>query len=104
MSTESVSPTKIENTRKVGARFLAEVLQHLALTTQDRAADCMGIDASTLSRFKAEHLERACQLLAAVGLQVAPLDAVVVDREDLQAFKRMAFKYLQSDLESDGRN
>lgn len=103
-TTQPVSADKLESTRKIGARYLAEVLQRLALTTQDRAAACMGLDASTLSRFKAEQLERACQLLAAVGLQVAPADAVVVSRDDLQALKRMAYKYLQAEIESEERH
>lgn len=104
MSTDQVSADRQEITRKTGARFLSEVLQRLAVTTQDRAAACIGVDGSTLSRFKADHLERACQLLAAVGLQVAPMDAVVVSRDDLQALKRMAYKYLQAEIESEERD
>ncbi|AZY49700.1 CII family transcriptional regulator [Bordetella avium] len=101
MSTQAVSPDKVESTRKIAARLQAEVLQRLALVTQERAADCMGVDASTLSRFKND-LERFCQLLASVGLQVSPLDAVVVSRDDIQALERMAYKYLQTRIENCG--
>lgn len=103
MSTQPVSPEQLESTRKTAARLHGEILRRLAEFTQDRAADFMGTSASTVSRAK-QDLEQVCQLMAAIGMQVAPLDAVVVDREDLQAFKRMAYKYLQSDLEGEGRS
>ena len=88
-----------ENTRKIGARIHGAILQRLAEVTQERAAECMGVHASTVSRAK-EDLERVCQLLASIGLQVAPLDSMVVSRDDMQALERMAYKYLQSRIES----
>ncbi|MDR2213067.1 MAG: lambda phage CII family protein [Pseudomonadales bacterium] len=94
----SVSPDQLENTRKIGARFCGVVLRRLAEVTQERAADFMGVSASTISRAK-EDIERICHLFAAIGLQVAPLDAVVVSRDDIQALERMAYKYLQSRIE-----
>jgi hypothetical protein len=94
------SPEQIENTRKAGARLYAEVLQRLALVTQEHAADCMGVHASTLSRAK-EDVERTCHLMAALGFQLAPMDAVVTSYEELQSYKRLAFKYLQAELEHD---
>lgn len=102
MNTDPVSATRQESTRKTGARIHGEVLRRLADVTQEHAADCMGLDASTLSRFK-DGLDRYCLLLAALGLQLAPSDAVVVSRDDLHALKRMAFKYLQSEIESEDR-
>ncbi|CCN24141.1 phage-related transcriptional transcriptional regulator [Bordetella bronchiseptica 1289] len=102
MSTQPVSADKLESTRKNGARIQAEILRRLADVTQERAADCMGLDASTLSRFK-DSLDRFCQLLAALDMQIAPTDSVVVSRDDLQALKRMAFKYLQAEIESEER-
>lgn len=96
---EEVSANRAENTRKIGARIQSEILQRLAEVTQTRAADCMGVSASTISRAK-EDLDTVCQLIAALGFQLAPVDAVVVSQADLQALKRMAFKYLQSEIEA----
>lgn len=96
---EEVSGTRPENTRKIGARIQSEILQRLAEVTQTRAADCMGVSASTISRAK-EDLDTVCQMVAALGFQLAPVDAVVVSQADLQALKRMAFKYLQSEIEA----
>lgn len=96
---EKVSPDKVENTRKIGARIQADILQRLALVTQERAAECMGVSSSTVSRSK-EDLEQVCQLLAAIGFQLAPVDAVVVSQDDMRALERMAFKYLQTRIET----
>ena len=79
MSTQAVSADQIEMTRKVGARLYSEVLQRLAEVTQERAADFMGVHASSVSRMK-EDVEKVCHLLAAIDLQLAPSDAVVVDQ------------------------
>lgn len=100
MNTESVSASKQESTRKIGARIHGEVLRRLAEFTQQRAADCMGVHASTVSHAK-DDLEKVCHLLAALDMQLAPSDAVVVSRDDLQALKRMAFKYLQAEIEAE---
>jgi len=102
MSTEQVSAERVENTRKTAARIQAVILQRLADVTQERAAACMGLHSATISRFVSDKdLERCCQLLAAVGLQVSATDAMVVEREDMRALKRMAFKYLQAELAAD---
>ncbi|WP_338615526.1 CII family transcriptional regulator [Pigmentiphaga sp. CHJ604] len=97
------SADQVEITRKTGARLQSEVLQRLAEVTQERAADCMGVSASTISRAK-EDLDKFCQMLAALGFQLAPVDAVVTNQEDLRALKRMAMQWLQADLERDLRS
>lgn len=94
-----VSPEQIENTRKKSARIQGAILRHLALVTQEHAADCMGVSSSTVSRQK-EDLERFCHLLAAIGLQVSPIDAVVVEQSEIAALEGMAFKYLQAKVEA----
>lgn len=94
-----VSATQVENTRKIGARLQGEILRRLAEVTQDRAADCMGVSPSTLSRQK-EDLERFCQLLAALNIQLSPEGAITVSKEEIRSLERMAFKYLQARLES----
>ncbi len=100
MSTQPVSPDQIESTRRTGARIQSDVLRRLADVTQERAADFMAVSSSTVSRSK-DDLERFCHLLAALGLQLAPMDAVVVSRDDMQALERMAYKYLQARIEAD---
>lgn len=102
MNTDPVSAEQVESTRKTGARIQGEVLRRLADVTQERAADFMGVSASTISRAK-DDLDKVCQLLAALGLQLAPKDAVVVSQDDIHALERMAFKYLQTRLECDVR-
>jgi len=102
MNTEPVSDGRPETTRKSGARIQSEILQRLAVVTQERAADCMGVSASTVSRQK-ESLDGVCQLLAALGFQLAPAGAVVVSQDDMRALERMALKYLQARVESEGR-
>ena len=98
MSTEEVSPAQVESTRKTGARLRAEIGQRIAVVTQARAAELLGVSPSTVSR-SVQDLDDACNLLAALGYQLAPLDAVVVSKDDLQALERMAYKYLQVRIE-----
>ncbi len=95
MSTETVSPDSIENTRRTGARIEAEFLQRLADVGQTHAAAQMGVSDSTVSRMTQE-FAKFTQLMAALGFQLAPSDAVVVSQADIDALERMAFKYLQS--------
>ena len=101
MSTETVSVDPHESTRKTAARIQGEILRKLADVTQEHAAACMGVSASTVSRAK-DSLDQFCQLLAAIGMQVADVNSVVVDKADQLAMKRMAFKYLQAELHNDG--
>lgn len=93
MNTEAVSPADVENTRKEGARMYSTALRRLAEVTQERAADFMGVSASTISRQK-EDLEKACHLLAALGFQLSQSDSVVISDAELQALEIMTYKYL----------
>ncbi|WP_081768982.1 CII family transcriptional regulator [Herbaspirillum sp. RV1423] len=102
MSTDTVSPDLVESTRKTGARILSEVLQRLAYVGQERAAGCMGVDPSTVSRAKAS-LEQACQLMAAIGLQVAASDSVVISQKELSGLKYLAARYLEADIQREIR-
>ncbi|RIQ79053.1 MarR family transcriptional regulator, partial [Bordetella avium] len=77
MSTQAVSAADVEMTRKIGARLFSEFLQQLAMVKQEHAADCMGVDPSTVSRIKSD-AEKLCHLMAAMGIQFAPADAMVV--------------------------
>lgn len=78
------------------AQIQGELVRRIAQATQTRIAACMGMHASTVSRMVSEDLEKFSQLLAALGLQLAPDDAVVVSQADIDALERMAFKYLQA--------
>lgn len=102
MTTETVSPDKVESTRKTGAHIESLILRRLAEVTQDRAADFMGTSASTVSRVK-EDLERVCQLLAALDLQVTSLDSMVISQDELSGLRAMAFEYLRAQREKDRR-
>ncbi|MCA8018098.1 helix-turn-helix domain-containing protein [Burkholderia metallica] len=96
MSTvETVSPDEVENTRMLGARNRAEILQAVARVTQARASECMGVSASTVSR-SLEDCDRWSLMLAAVGLQVVPMGSMVVDPHELTALESMALKYLET--------
>lgn len=97
MSTvETVSPDEVENTRMLGARNRAEILQTIARVTQTHAADCMGVSASTVSRELEDKLDRWSLMLAAFGLQVVPMGSMVVDPHELNALESMALKYLET--------
>ncbi|HDR8953379.1 TPA: MarR family transcriptional regulator [Burkholderia vietnamiensis] len=96
MSTETVSSEEIENTRMLGARNRAEILQTIAHVTQTHAADCMGVSASTVSRELEDKLDRWSLMLAAFGLQVVPVGSMVVDPHELTALESMALKYLET--------
>ncbi len=95
MSTDEVSPEKIAKTRELGARIEGEILRRLAEVTQTRAAACMGLHGSTISR-AVEDIGRVAHLLAAIEMQVSAVDAVVIDRADQDALERMSFNWLRS--------
>lgn len=95
MSTPQVSSEEMESTRTLGARNESEVLRAVSRITQAHAADCMGVSPSTISR-TLEDLPRWSVLLAALGLQLAPTDSMVVDRAELTALENMALRYLET--------
>lgn len=99
----SVSPDQQEITRKTGAKIQGAILQRLAEVTQSHAATCMGVDASTVSRIK-EDLTRVCQLLAAIDLQVAPTDAMVLSQARIEALELFSYEYLRAKIESRTRH
>lgn len=95
----TVSPEEQESTRKKAASIQGAILRHLAHTKQSVAAELMGVNESTVSRQK-DDLERFCLLLAAIGLEVAPTDAVVVEQAEIAALEGLAFKYLKAKIEA----
>lgn len=97
-NTETVSPEDPAITRRNAARIQADILQRLAEVTQAHVAECIGMDASTVSRMKSS-LEDATLLLAALGLQIVAADSMVVSPPDMAAYKRLAFRCLKHELE-----
>lgn len=71
------------------------LLRSLAEVSQRRVADQLGISESALSTFKAEHLERACQVIAACGLRVVSVTEHTYEEADIAALRQLAAKGLQ---------
>ena len=81
-----MSPAIAATARKIESVVLAQ----LARVTQARIAEQIGVDGSQISRFKDGDLERAAAILAACGLQVVPIDAVLYDRDTALALLTLA--------------
>lgn len=96
MTTDTVSPNPVESTRKTAALIEGEILRQLADFTQSRAADCMGVHASTVSRMVADDLPKLTLFLAAIGLQVAPDDAMMFSPEKIFVLEDIAADYFNS--------
>lgn len=99
---ETVLPDQSEKTRKSAAKIQAAVLQRLAEVTQTKAAERMGVSVSTVSRAVSDDLCRICEILAAIGFQVAPIDAVITTQAELDVLKRWGIRYLEADLSRGG--
>ena len=75
----TVSAAVGERSRK----FHSLVLQRLASVGQVSVSEQIGVSESTVSRFVVNDIERACQLLAAVGVEGCSCrDAVLSARRD----------------------
>lgn len=94
MSSETVSSEEVESARKLGARIESEMLRAIARATQARAAACMGVSASTVSRML-DDLPKWALLMASIGIQAAPIEALVVEKKEIEAAEIFALKYLQ---------
>ena len=101
MSADTVSPEVLESTRTNAAQLQAVIMQRLAEVTRARAATCMGVSGSTVSRMATDDLEQMALLLAALDLKVVSADSIVCTQEELRFYKVGAFKFLQADLEKD---
>jgi plasmid maintenance system antidote protein VapI len=95
---DEVSDKPSAITRMNGARVESEILRQLASVTQVVAAKRMDVHPSTVSRM-VEKIAEVAQLMAAIGLRVAPIDAVVVDEEEQFVLMRMANKWTEAELE-----
>ncbi|HBC0149390.1 TPA: transcriptional regulator [Salmonella enterica subsp. houtenae] len=68
------------------------ILNQLASVGQKPVADAIGIDESTISRWKGKgsHIEQFCRFLAELGIQLAPPGAVLVRRDYLFSVETLA--------------
>jgi hypothetical protein len=87
----TLSPSITENARK-NERV---ILQAFARVSQARIAEQMGVNDSTVSRFKDGGLEHAAALLAACGLKVVPVEMQCFPREKVNALLTLARDHLQ---------
>lgn len=85
-----VSPELRERSRKI------ETLLRNALAEvgQTRVADKMGVSESTVSRLKADDIERMALFIVALGLRVVDTDQRTISASDLQALKHLAARGL----------
>lgn len=79
-----------DSIRPLAARNYSLVQKALRETTQKRAALLMGVVESTFSDFSTDHLERAMQVLAAVGLRVVSVDEKTYPIRRVLAWKELA--------------
>ncbi|MGI4938739.1 MAG: CII family transcriptional regulator [Janthinobacterium lividum] len=96
----AVSIDPLENTRMIAASIQSVILQRLADVTQSRAAEIMGVHASTVSRMR-DDIGDVAQLLAAIGLKVVPGNAIVTDRDERRFLMRMTRKIIDAELQDD---
>jgi len=87
-----VSMTPAERARKSHSLLL----QLIAAVGQNTVAGELGVSPPTISRFVADDLERACQVIAAVGAKVVPAGRICVDQAMYQAMVTIATGALSS--------
>lgn len=91
MNTIPVSSEVLEKSRK----FHSLALQKISKVGQNEIAKLISTSDSTLSRFVSADLERACQILAASGLKIVPIEMRCYDHETIEAIFTLAKKNLQ---------
>lgn len=75
----------------------AALIRQKAANTKDvHAADYIGVDATTICRFKAEHLDKFCAYLDFLGLTVADKDLKQISEAELNALKLFAEKGIKN--------
>ncbi|PRI47033.1 hypothetical protein BV154_008465 [Haemophilus influenzae] len=75
----------------------ADLIRQKAANTKDvHAADYIGVDAATICRFKAEHLDKFCAYLDFLGLTVTDKDLKQISEADLNTLKLFAEKGIKN--------
>lgn len=88
-----------ENIVKAARKNHTLILSALAKISQERIAELVGCSGSTLSVFKAEHLERLAAVLAACGLKVTAQTDESVSADEIWALRVLASKQLENGKE-----
>ena len=73
-------------------RNSAAIRAALTTTKQEVVAELVGVDKSTITRFRDDHVDRLSAVLAACGLKVVREDLLQIERAELEALKYMAGK------------
>lgn len=71
-------------------RNAASIRAALTSTKQEVVAELVGVDKSTITRLRDDHVDRLAAVLAACGLKVVREDLVQVEREELEALRYFA--------------
>jgi len=82
--------------------FESLVLQRLVSVGQRTVADAIGVNESTVSRWKEGEIERWCKVLVLLGLQVVPASAMVVNAEYLRSLETLAELGLKAEKKRPG--
>lgn len=84
-----MKPVSAEVTER-SRKYLSLALQRIASVGQKTIADQLETSESTVSRFVSGDLERACQLLAAIGLKVVPRELRCYAEQEIEAIFTLA--------------
>ncbi len=98
MSTPALSAEPTARAREIESL----VLQRLVSVGQKNIADAIGVNESTVSRWKEGDIERWSKVLAILGLQVVPVDAVVVNPNYLRSLETLAELGLRAEKKRPG--
>lgn len=82
----AVSSAVAERSRKAHAL----VLQRVSSVGQMTVAEQIGLSAPTVSRFINDDMERACQVLIALGLKVVPVEMKCYPKDQIEAIFTLA--------------
>jgi hypothetical protein len=78
-----------ERARKMQSAILRKLQES---GSQVALATAMGVSETTISRFKSEHLEQFCLILAHLGMKSVDASKVCVDREAYESMTYIASK------------
>lgn len=72
-------------------------LRAMDRTTNKKAAELLGCGESTLSEWNTDHIERALQVISAVGLKIVPKEEKTFPAAEIAAYKLLARKAMDED-------
>lgn len=83
---------------ELAQRNMTAMLQAMASVGQKEVAARLNLSETTISRYKAEDLQRLAEFLAAIGQRVVPADAPNVPREKYRAMVVLARDALDAQM------